>query len=394
MKLFFSRYDAESNEHSIRMNVVSIYESRDFESECKQSLKEESTKRYAYTGPPAIRLGSWSERPSINVQIKMDTDYKLGRSNMTNGNKTIVNINDMKNEKDISNCTGKINVAKHEFNIDSLANKNPDELIAKKLITHTTASNFKKSNRVNTFDSIKNEDRPVVMGVELKRTSVKTPREMLKNDEIDTTPMNFKELTKTFGQYANFKQKSKHINFNKSSVDHRNAHLNEIERITNSNVKENNHARRATNQNNFSLKNQSETHGVQQSSQVKRFTSVMGVNGTNQNLGLQNEMPLRCNINNTIKINPPMPVVKGFKISTADSKNNNQINHNGLSTIDGFNKNVQSPKPTMPVITGVTLKNVNAKPKSMPIQLDSRDMLLESIRNFGGREKLKSVSIL
>ena len=47
--------------------------------------------------------------------------------------------------------------------------------------------------------------------------------------------------------------------------------------------------------------------------------------------------------------------------------------------------------PTMPVITGVTLKS--ARPKSMPAQIDQRDILLESIRNFGGRENLKSVSI-
>lgn len=386
------------------MNVVSTHESRDLESECKQSLKEESTKRYVYTGPPAISLGSWSERPNVNVQIKMDTDYKLGRSNTTNGTtKTIVNINSTRNEKDIANYTSNVsrNNVKHEFNIDSSANKNPDQLIAKKIITHTAASNFKMSNLVNTASDLrKNEDRPVVMGVELKRTFVKMPKEILKSDEneIDTTPMNFKELTKTFGQYANFKQKPKRTNINRSPADNRNAQPDEIERITNSNVKENSHAwfAKTTNQNDFSFKSQPETHSVLQNSRAKRFTSIVGVNGTSQNLGSQNEMPFRCNINNAMKINPPMPVVKGFKISTADSKtNNNQINHNGLSSVDGFNKNVQSLKPlTMPVITGVTLKNANARPKSMPVQLNPRDMLLESIRNFGGCEKLKSVSIL
>lgn len=382
------------------MNVVSTRESRDLESESKQSLKEESTKRYVYTGPPAISLGSWSERPNVNVQIKMDTDYKLGRSNTTNGmTKTIVNINGTRNEKDIANYTSnvsKTNIIKQSFNIDSSSNKNPDELIAKKIITHTVASNFKISNSVNiTSDLKKNEDRPVVMGVELKRTFVKMPKEMLKSDEneIDTTPMNFKELTKTFGQYANFKQKSKRTNINRFSADNRNAQPNEIERITSSNVKENSAwFAKTINQNDFSFKNQLETHSVLQNSRAKRFTSIIGVNGTNQNLGSQNEMSLKCNVNNAIKINPPMPVVKGFKISTADSKmNNNQIN---LPSVDGFNKNVQSKPLTMPVITGVTLKNANARHKSMPVQLDPRDMLLESIRNFGGREKLKSVSIL
>lgn len=382
------------------------HESREsLESECKPSLKEESTKRYIYTGPPAISLGSWSERSSANVQIKADTDYKLGRNNMTNSSKTIVNINGTKDEKDITNYTSntdKNNIIKHEFNIDSLTNKNPDESIAKKLIAHTTASNFKISNRaINMVSDLKNEDKPVMMDVELKRISVKTPKEMLKDDEneVDTTSMNFKELIKTFGQYGNFKQIHSNINSQyKFSADHRNIQLSEIERITNSNIKENGYAWfiKATNQNDFSFKNQFEMHGIQQNSQMKRFTSVIGVNGMNQNLESQNEISLKCNTNNAIKINPPMPIVKGFKIPAIDSKiNNNQMNHNRLSLVDDFNKNVQSSKNlTMPVITGVMLKNANAKPKLKPVQLDPRDMLLESIRNFGGRQKLKNVSIL
>lgn len=382
------------------MNAVSTHESRESsESECKPSLKEESMKRYVYTGPPSISLGSWSERSSVNVQIKTDTDYKLGRNNMTNGSKTIVNINGTKNEKDIANYTSntdKNNIIKHEINIDSSTNKNPDELITKKLIEHTTA-NCKISNTAS--DLTKNENKPVVMGVELKRISVKTPKEMLKSDknEVDITPMNFKELTKTFGQYGNFKQKPKRSNINRSLADC-NVQPSEIERITNSNIKENDYAwfAKTTNQNDFSFKSQPETYSIQQNSRVKRFTSVVGINGTSQNLGLQNEMPLRCNkINNAIKINLPMPVVKGFKIPSTDSDIKNNQTDNGLLMVDGLNKNIQSCKlPTMPIITGVMLKNANARPKSMPIQLDPRDMLLESIRNFGGREKLKNVSIL
>lgn len=379
----------------VKINAVSTHESREsLDSECKPSLKEESTKRYIYTGPPAISLGSWSERSNVNVKIKADADYKLGRSDMTNSSKTIVNINDMEDEKDITNYvsnTDKNNVIK-QFNIDSLANKNPDESIAKKLLAHTTASNFKISNQAINMSDLKNEDRPVMMDVELKKISIKMPKEMLKNDEneVDTTSKNFKELIKTFGQYGNFKQIRSNIN--KFSADHRNIQLSEIEEITNSNVKENSYAWfiKATNQNDFSFKNQLEIHGIQQNLQMRRFTSVIGVNDTNQNLGSQNEIPLRCT-NNAIKINPPMPVVKGFMIPTTDSKINNNQSHNSLSMVDD-SKNVQSFKnSTMPVITGVMLKNANAK--LMPVQLDPRDMLLESIRNFGGRQKLKNVSI-
>ncbi|XP_036148189.1 LOW QUALITY PROTEIN: uncharacterized protein LOC105832213 [Monomorium pharaonis] len=386
-----TKYKADSHKHSIRMSSISTHESCD-KSECKRSQREESAKRYVYTSPPAISLGIWSERPSINVQIKTDSDCKQEKT--TINSKTIVNINEMKKERgnvNYINRVSKNNIIRHKLNIDSLANKNSDELIAKKLIAHTAASNFKISNRFNAVSSYltRNEDRAIVTGVQLKRTSTKAPREMLKSNEneVDTTPINFKELTKTFSQYPNFKQNPKYSDG--SSAIPGDVQSNEMKKITNSSVKDNNHGwfTRATDQDKFSSKSQ-----VQQNLRVRRFMSV-DVNRTNCNLGLQDKIPFRCNVNNAVKINLPMPVVKGFKIPTSDLKtNNNEVNDNGLSTIDDFNK--QSPKPpTMPVITGVTLKNTKTKPKSIPlVQLNPRDMLLESIRNFGGREKLKSIS--
>lgn len=406
-KYFSTRYEAGSNEHSIKTNVVTTRESRDLETERKQSSREENAqKRYTYAGPPAISLGSWSERPSVNVQIKMDTDYKLGKSN-TSGNKTIVNINGAKDEKDTANYTNGIgkqhNVAKHEIKIDSTTNKNSDEL-ARKLITHTTASGFKKSssNRVNVSDAKRNEtDRPVVTGVELKKTFIEM-KEAPKNgeNEIDTTPMNFRELTKTFGQHVNFKPKPKRAaNVNRHSADCNGVQLDETERIADFvGAKQNGHAKFAkalsNPQSDFSFKCQPSTNGVQQNPRAKRFTSVVGVNGASQNVGSQNETLLRNNVNSATKLNPPIPIVKGFKIPVTDFKSSNgQMNHNGLSSIDNATRCVQPPKPpTMPVITGVTLKSASARPKSMPVQMDPRDMLLESIRNFGGRERLKSVS--
>lgn len=395
MKLFSSRYEPEPNERFIKTNAVSTRESQDSESEYKQLPKEKNMKRYVYTGPPAISLGSWSERPSINVQIKMDTDYKLGRNN-TNTSKTIVNINST-NEEDFTNYASNKNNSLHEIKINSSTNKNPDEL-TRKLITHTTASGFKTPSRVNTYDSTKKDgsfQRPFVMGVELKKTFIEMPKEMSKNSENEITPINFRELTNSFSQNMNFKQKPKRSNINRHSAN--DVQLDKIERTAESNVMQNGHTFvKASNQNELSSKNQSWMHDIQENSQAKRFTSVVGVNGTNQNFRPQSEMPLKCKISNSIKINPPMPVVKGFKIPITDSKmNNNQIKHNELSTIDNYSENIQSSKPpTMPVITGVTLKNTSARPKSVPVQLDSRDMLLESIRNFGGREKLKNVSIL
>lgn len=372
------------------------HESRDTETtEGKQSQsREEGVKRYTYTGPPAISLGSWSERPSVNVQIKMDTDYKLSN---TSGNKTVVNINGAKEEKDAVDCTNNVsdkhNVAKHEIKIDS---KSRDELLQKTVIAHTTAAGFKKplSSRVNAPVDSARTDRPVVTGVELKKSVVEVRETSTSGEnEIDTTPVNFKELTKTFGQHVNFKAKPKRANVNKHLIDCHGVQLQEADTTA---VKQNGHVKfaRASSENeNLLHKSQPLTNGAQQNSRLRKFTSVVGVNG--QSFGQQSEttVVLRSNVN--AKINPPMPVVKGFKISVNDAKTSNgQVNQNGLSTIDGFKKDAQPPKPpTMPVITGVTLKSASARPKSMPVQMDPRNMLLESIRNFGGRDKLKSVSI-
>lgn len=334
----------------------------------------------------------------------MDTDYKLGKNNAS-GNKTVVNINGTKEERDTFNYTNnnsdKYNVVNNRsYNEIKINSKRHDELSQKLPITHTVASDSKKliSNRVNvSVDSTRmDEDRPVVTGVELKKSFVEV-KETPKNSagEIDTTPVNFRELTKTFGQHVNFKPKPKRANVNRHSANYHGVQLEE----TDTSIKQNGHAKfaKASNENeNLPHKSQPLTNGTQQNSLLRKFTSVVGVNGTGQNFAQQNDtVILRSNVNNA-KINPLMPVVKGFKISVNESKmNNGQVNQNGLSAIDGSRKDIQPPKPpTMPVITGVTLKNASARPKSMPVQIDSRDMLLESIRNFGGREKLKSVSTL
>jgi len=324
----------------------------------------------------------------------MDIDYKLGKKNTNN----TININNMKNEKDATNYTDNINksINKYETRSDFSANKSPEEL-TRKLIVHTTASGFKAplSNRINVSDSKTNEGKPIVMGIELKKTSIEVSKEMPRNDEVDTTSLNFKELTKAYSQHASFKQNLKCDNINRHSADYSSAQVEKIKEITDSNVKQQSHVKlpKAFGQSDFSFKNQVSLHDIVQSSRAKRPVSIVGINGMSQNLGLQSEMSLRGSANNTLKINSLMPVMKGFKISINDSNTNNQINHSELSSINGFNNDPPKP-PTMPVITGVTLKSATpVKIKSIPVQLDSRNMLLESIRNFGGREKLKSVSI-
>lgn len=372
----FGRSETMPIVHSVESNVVPSRESqtapsnKDVESEFKKPILETNTKRYTYSGPPMINLGSWSERPSVNVQIKMDTDYKFGVKQANN--RTIVNISDSKDEVDsFKDTDSSTKIQKSKFEI--IEKKEPNDL-TKKLITHTTAIGFKKPalNKVNSSELKVTNDRPVVTAVELKKSFLENKQD---DNVIDTTPVNFKELTKAFGQDVCIRAKPKRA----STISRSNSQL---ESDTNK-------------QNRHNL-DQCLTNG-HQNNVLKRFTSIVGIQRQSQgNLTFRNDT--------NSKGSQPLPVVKGFKISNAKIDGSHESHVNAMK--EGGSKEVvkedgtkESSKesngiprpPTMPVITGVTLKS--ARPKSMPIQIDQRDILLESIRNFGGRENLKSVSI-
>nr|XP_012135803.1 PREDICTED: cordon-bleu protein-like 1 isoform X8 [Megachile rotundata] len=354
-----------SNEYSMEPKVVSARDplaapsNQPSKPEPKKVTSESNTKRYSYAGPPTISLGSWSERPSVNVQIKKDTDYKFGINKTQN--KTVVDINGSKNEMDSSNNVEDI-VKAQRNKFEASDRREPNEL-TKKLITHTTASGFKKPvlNKVNVDLKPVNTDKPVVTGVELKKSFLENKQD---DNVIDTSPVNFKELSKTFDQDIYLRPKPK-----RSSVTRRS----DLQ-LDKDSSKQNGHV-------NF---DQSSTNGYQDNSNVKRYTTIVGVQPQNQgNIAFRNAINVKCS--------QQMPVVKGFKISNI-KLNGAQESQNNLpkeKPKELSNNDVPKP-PTMPVITGVTLKST--RPKSMPVQMDSRDMLLESIRNFGGRENLKSAA--
>ncbi|XP_043493945.1 cordon-bleu protein-like 1 [Polistes fuscatus] len=388
-----SRFETESNENSVTPNVFSTHGESHVtaQDENKGTMQKETNtkRRYVYNGPPAISLGSWSERPSVKVQIKMDTDYKFGRDKLVQNNATMVPSNVKEQSKEINE------------------KREPDDL-TKKLITHATASGFKKV----TLNKTKNEERPIVTSVELKKTNVEGNEEIRRqkdNDKdnenlIDTRPLNFQELTKTFRLDIDQRIKPQRSNANRHSEYY--GSQQEFIRKSIETNKQNGHAKfdefpitkKNTFQKNHHASSINENHNPNfGTTEKKQFTSIVGINSYNhrhqdQSVQKNNNVSLKNNVNN-IKVNPiSAPVVKGFKVSTIP------FTESKVSKIDKMNQNKdvvdgQPPKaPTMPVIMGVTLKSANARPKSMPINIDSRDMLLESIRNFGGRGKLKNAA--
>ncbi|XP_078044284.1 uncharacterized protein LOC144473851 isoform X6 [Augochlora pura] len=349
-----TRPEITSNEHSINSNLATACTDKKSEPETKKIPPATNTKRYIYSGPPAINLGSWSERPSHNIHIKSDTDSKLD-VHKTN-NRTIVNINGSRDERDGStDCDDSArpqNVLDKSKKIEaaSLERREPNEL-AKKLITHTTATGFKKP----VLNKVHVDPKPVVTGVELKKTSPDSKQE---EAVIDTTPVNFKELSKAFGQDVTLRPKPKRTTLNRRSDLQIETNFTNSEKINGSN------AEYLNNNNQDVLKS-------------KKFTTVVGLQS-------QNQAPLK----NGISQGQRLQFVKGFKLPNGVPKNQNK---EPAKEFPRESSVPQPPRPpTMPVITGVTLKS--ARPKSMPVQVDSRDVLLESIRNFGGRENLKSAT--
>lgn len=293
-----------------------------------------------------------------------------------NSNKTVVNINGVRDEKsgsiDFNDRMKPHKVPQKGNQIEIAERREPNEL-ARKLITHTTATGFKKPvlNKVRT-EAKPVSDKPVVTGVELKRSLPETKSEA--DTVIDTTPVNFRELSKAFGQDVCLRPKPKRSTLNRRS---------DIQ-IDITSHKQNEHV---NSEETNAINDQCLTNGRSRDTlKPKRFTTIVGVQQSQD----QGTFHFRNGISSSTKGDQSVPTVKSFKVSSANGEQCNQNNakeHKKESSIP------QPPRPpTMPVITGVTLKT--ARPKSMPVQVDTRDMLLESIRNFGGRENLKSVSIL
>nr|XP_031841194.1 uncharacterized protein LOC116430769 isoform X8 [Nomia melanderi] len=370
-----TRPETTSKEHSIDSNVVSTCTDKKPEADTKKIPPATTAKRYTYSGPPAISLGSWSERPSVNVHIKRDTDYKLD-ARKVNGNKTVVNINGIRDETsgsiDFNNRTKPHKAPQKGNQIEITERREPNEL-AKKLITHTTATGFKRPvlNKVR-IESKPASDKPVVTGVELKKSLPET-KPPPADTAIDTTPLNFRELSKAFGQDVCLRPKPKRSTLNRASDV-------QIEITSN----KQNERVDSEGSNNAVGEQRLSNAGNRDTSKPNRFATVVGAQPQNQGT-----FPFRNGIIGTKGGQQPVPTVKSFKISTANEEHCNQNNTKEHKKEPSVIPQPPRP-PTMPVITGVTLKT--ARPKSMPVQVDTRDMLLESIRNFGGRENLKSAA--
>lgn len=231
---------------------------------------------------------------------------------------------------------------------------------------------------------------------------------------IDTRPLNFQELTKAFRIDTEHRIKPQRANANRHS-DYYGSQKEFVRKNVVEPKKRNGQANMpdefSFKRNIFEREDNASINGNRRNacpnSEGNQFGSIVGTNSLNHRHHRDQTARWNgiTNPRNDPKAHPvpiaamPMPVVKGFKVSTTPFKESKVIvNADKVDQTKRVDEALPPPPPpppkapTMPVIMGVTLKSAKARPKSMPINVDSRDMLLESIRNFGGRGKLKNVS--
>lgn len=351
---------------------------------------EPRIKRYTYAGPPAIDLGSWSDRSRSRVQIKPDIDYKFEKNQApeTKVHEQVMNV-----------YSSKPTPAKTEKTA-SLENRElrrePNEM-TKTFIARTSAAGFKRPASIAVVENIST----------FAQTMERKEETKMKEEEIDTRPINFKELKEAFGK--DHKANSSALQF----VPKYGSLARRSETLT---------GRFAVRRDSTASSNgvESEVPGILNKAEnsVEKRNFVIPAN-RGIGVGLQQQENLRKTSRGM-----PMPVVKGFKlpatenetqihqekrpsfrVAIGDISNGNHApnyarkNHTIQVNADTIIKNstgIPKPPPTMPIITGVTLKSTsaNSRPKSAVVELDPRNQLLESIRGFGGKNQLRKVSFI
>ncbi|XP_046742324.1 mucin-5AC isoform X2 [Diprion similis] len=397
---------------------------------------EPHVKRYTYAGPPAIDLGSWSDRSRTKVQIKPDTDYKFEKSpipgtarsqheapktlSYKEGNavsRTVLNVVSQTATTPsvvVRNTLTKSSRSEKEPTVDSNHDRKEPNELAKTLITRTTASGFKRPASIAVFESsvmISREKetpkRPeIVNGTGNRGESNKSFAAT--ESEVDTRPLSFKELKQAFAREKNgsVQPVPRFGSLGRRPDNSMSGTL----------VRRDNEAENQTSFRNGVNGQRVENKTV--ASEKKNF-----VTPATRGIGVFQHDVLgtaRRTSRGTL-----MPVVKGFKVvppeeepaalsqdkshihrvAIGDISNGNYVPaQNGLrktvvqikgdSQSNNNSNNIPKPPPTMPVITGVTLKstNANGRPKSMVVAADPRNDLLESIRGFGGSGQLRHVS--
>nr|CAD7399218.1 unnamed protein product [Timema cristinae] len=148
--------------------------------------KESSAEKlYTYQGPPSINLSSWSERPKVKVDIKADSDYRIGRGK---GKDIHAQTPKTESAREVPKAEAKLDVRRSRVNsVDGsqiLKEVAPPESspppptkvestpLTMRLVSHNSVSSSKKSlSTSQILESIAREN-PLVVGATAKEPTL------------------------------------------------------------------------------------------------------------------------------------------------------------------------------------------------------------------------------
>lgn len=356
---------------------------------------EETTapeKIYNYSGPPSINMATWSERPKRPVSIKEDEDYKLGQGTNTMPSKIILNSNKHKNNRvQIKNNTKTNNSV---VNFTNFSRKNESQNVSIKVNGSEPISSQQNGNvliKIRGNDDLfrqplgninkNNGQRP--------HSAVEFPSDF----DISRVPIvKAVELKKNIKDAYNNTSVTQINSFNSDVLDANNKFgtYSSTDNLSSSNFT------MAKSEPKPVFRTKSFFHPV-----VKGFRNSDTANNNQSKQSWQPFATLPHKTNNTdarmsnFETNQNVPFSKhnlrrteSSKVKEFDKIEPNFVPPKMFSKLNAAKQpikdNVPPPAPLMPKFER------KSSPKQFQPQVDPRDELLKSIRDFGGKKGLRS----
>ncbi|XP_030765383.1 cordon-bleu protein-like 1 isoform X5 [Sitophilus oryzae] len=396
----------------------------------------EPVKKYYYRGPPAVNMTTWSERPKVPVAVKEDEDYKLGNMNVssklivktTNNDMASNNTVEVKSnglERNVNvHINGKLTTNSRNHNaigsgseqitqksgnviikigsandsnnyIRKLDNKHfVDPPVYRKAFTNINRNDgFLHSNQRPhsiAFDSEFDPSRvPVVRSVELKKQyknmhNTNTSVTHISGNDIVNHEYQNNKYTDTFVEKFRSTENLRHSEKQESEPNRKVFRVNSIKpaehQPSTPTVRGFRNPSTNTNTNNRFSWHVSTNYGT-----LPHKPILEKEYNTNQNVPFSQSNLRRTESSKLIKTDA----------NSNDIESSGRLPKPTMENVSTRNKLIVTqgpPPPPPPQIPKVALKKptpVESKINSQPT--DARDMLLESIRNFGGKKGLKTV---
>ncbi|CAH1130600.1 unnamed protein product [Ceutorhynchus assimilis] len=329
----------------------------------------EPIKKYYYRGPPAVNMSTWSERPKVPVAVKEDEDYKLGKVssklivNTTNNNVTSNNSVEVKQEQ-ITQNSGNVVIKIGSSNNYS---KNLGPIGYRKPFGNVNQNNPRPHSIAlpTDFDISR---VPVVRSVEYKKPF----------KDLNTSITHLNQGNDDFRSLHYFSNSFKSTE-NLRSIEKQDSEPNKrVFRVGSFKPADN--------------QQQPVVRGFKNNNDIKTNNRLSWNPSTTYNT-----LPSKPK---TVGPNQHVPFSQLTLRRTDSSKIYASNNHNIIENNDSYNslppnyaskiKVASPPPPPPPQMPKIIIKT--SQSNMINNNVDPRDMLLESIRNFGGKRGLKNVS--